>query len=316
MHLVTEHIDAGRAGVDLIAPPLEWTLGHLLRRAQQVHTALWSTEFDGLLTGPQYALLSVIAGTTLDQRSAGRRASLDKSTAADVVARLRRNGWLVHGDDPSDGRRRTLRLSATARAALSEVTPRAGCVQARLLSALDPSEQRALIGLLARVVYRGGEPPEQPSEAPTQPLEPGPPVLALSATPGHLLRCAEQLHGGFWSERIGRALTPSQYALMCVLARSPGIDQTAAGELASLDKSSAADIAARLIRRGWIAAAADRDDRRRKLLALTEAAIAVLGSTTPRVTAVQRDLGGGLSPDAHTQLLELLRTVAFDTSEK
>ena len=72
---------------------LDSTAGHLVRRAQQVHTALWTAEFDGDLTGPQYALLSALSRQpSLDQRSAGRRASLDKSTAADVVARLQRSG--------------------------------------------------------------------------------------------------------------------------------------------------------------------------------------------------------------------------------
>jgi hypothetical protein len=54
--------------------PLDTTVGHLLRRAQQVHTALWSGEFAGDLTGPQYALLSALTqGPVVDPATAGRQ---------------------------------------------------------------------------------------------------------------------------------------------------------------------------------------------------------------------------------------------------
>ena len=34
--------------------------GHLIRRSQQRHTLLWGQEFNGDLTGPQYAVVSAI----------------------------------------------------------------------------------------------------------------------------------------------------------------------------------------------------------------------------------------------------------------
>src|SRR3712207_5904930 len=124
------------------ALPLGTTMGHLLRRAQQVHTALWAREFNGDLTGPQYALLSVLARAGgVDQRSAGRLASLDKSTAADVIARLQRNGWLGREKDPSDGRRNVLFLSTPARAALQQITVRAAQIQRQLLEPLTPEDR-------------------------------------------------------------------------------------------------------------------------------------------------------------------------------
>src|SRR3954453_7210467 len=74
--------------------------GHLLRRAQQVHTDLWAARVDGL-TGPQYATLVAVAGwDDVDQRRAGELASLDKSTLAEVVRRLTLKGWLERVRDP------------------------------------------------------------------------------------------------------------------------------------------------------------------------------------------------------------------------
>lgn len=288
-----------------LALPLEITPGHLIRRAQQVHTAIWAEEFGGDLTGPQYALVSVVAGAALlDQRSAGQQASLDKSTAADVVARLQRNGWITCEVHLADRRRKMLALTPVARSALREITPRARRVQQRLLAPLGPAEQRSLTGLLATIAFADGVRPQLPPAG-------GPPALDLSVTPGHLIRRAEQAHGVLWTENIGKAMTPSQYALLCAVARHPAIDQTAAGEVASLDKSSAADVVSRLVSRHWIGAVADAADRRRKLLHATADALAVLRETTPKVRLVQQGLAEPLSQRDRDRLIRLLRCVAY-----
>jgi DNA-binding MarR family transcriptional regulator len=284
---------------------LATTPGHLIRRAQQVHTALWSAELKGDLTGPQYALLSALSNATgLDQRSAGQLASLDKSTTADVVARLERNGWIRRDRDPLDGRRYTLTLTRVANAALREITPRVRRVQARLIEPLDSADQGALVDLLGRVAYKGPPPIEEAPDAPVS-------VLLLSTTPGHLLRRAEQVHGVLWATHVGATVTPSQYALLCVLAQRPGTDQTAAGDLVSLDKSSAADIVARLVRRGLIVLTPDHSDRRRKRLSLSSDAVRVMPEVTPAVRTVQQDLASPLSNDEQERLIALLHQIAY-----
>lgn len=287
--------------------PLETTLGHLVRRAQQAHTALWSAELNGDLTGPQYALLSALSGSTgLDQRTAGRMASLDKSTAADVVARLERHGWVRRDRDPADGRRNTLALTRVAQVALVDVTARVRDVQERLLDPLEPDSRDRFVDLLGRVAYSG---PPQGSQRNDPTV-----VLPLSTTPGHLVRRAEQVHGTLWGAHVGDRVTPAQYALLCVLAMRPDLDQTAAGELASLDKSSAADIVARLVRRGWITSTRDPADRRRKLLVLAPVTLEILGEVTPAVRTVQRELLHPLSADEQVELIRMLHHVAYARS--
>jgi len=287
------------------ALPLDTTAGHLLRRAQQVHTALWSAEFGGDLTGPQYALLSALTqGSVVDQGTAGRLASLDKSTAADVIARLERNDWLHRQRDTSDGRRYLLSLTAPARAALEYITPKVAAVQVRLLEPLAARDRDWFTAALARVAYAGEPPPVS--------TEPGRPrALQMPVTPGHLLRRSEQLHGVAWARRVGTALTPSQYGLLSGLAWNAPVDQGTAGDLASLDKSSTADIIARLLRRGLVARIPDDRDRRRKLVVLTDRARSVLEEITPAVELVQRDLVAPLPEADATRLVDLLRIVAY-----
>src|SRR5262249_54802966 len=86
------------------------TPGYLIRRAQQVHTAMWgATVID--VTGPQYAVLAAVAQLgTADQAQIGEAASLDSSSAAEVVARLSARGWLAKEAEPEDRRRVRVRL--------------------------------------------------------------------------------------------------------------------------------------------------------------------------------------------------------------
>lgn len=283
--------------------PLSTTIGHLIRRAQQVHTALWGREFGGDLTGPQYALLSALTRhSALDQRTAGRLASLDKSTAADVVARLQRSGWLVRERHPQDARRYVMALTAPAKTALPQITPRVAEVQRQLIEPLSEPDRALFIETLARVAY-AGEPPTAASEAGQ--------ALALSTTPGHLIRRSEQLHGAHWARRVGTVLTPPQYGLLSAVAWNRSIDQSTAGELASLDKSSTTDIIARLTRRGLVTSVSDDQDRRRKFVVLTEDALAILEQVTPDVELVQRDVVAPLDEAGVRALVELLQTVAY-----
>ncbi|MFI6347134.1 MarR family winged helix-turn-helix transcriptional regulator [Streptomyces sp. NPDC050560] len=290
------------------ALPLDTTAGHLIRRAQQAHTAIWSAEVGGDVTSPQYAILSAVGRTPgVDQQTAGRLASLDKSTTANVVERLERRGWIARGRDTEDGRRNILELSAEAKSTLHGLTARVAAVQERLMAPLGPHLRRTFHRLLGRVAYQGPVPAAGGGPGPGGDVD----VLGLTAAAGHLIRRAEQVHGVLWGRHVGALLTPSQYALLSGLAWRPAIDQTAAGEMASLDKSSTADIVARLRRRGWILDTRDETDRRRKLLTLTDLAHEALAEVTPAVRTVQRDLVAPLSPREQDRLVSLLRRIAY-----
>ena len=293
------------ASASIAAIPLETSVGFLLRRAQQVHTSLWGGEFNGDLTGPQYALLSALTQqAAIDQGTAGRLASLDKSTAGDVIARLQRNGWLDRERDPSDRRRYLLSLTPPARVALLHITPRVAEIQSRLLEPLAPEDRLWFTQNLARLAY-GGEAPEMPPEQSRRQ------ALAMPAAPGHLLRRGEQLYGVHWARRVGSALTSSQYDLLSVLAWNAPIDQGKAGDLASLDKSSTADVMARLARRGLVLSAPDDQDRRRKLVVLTDRGRSLLDEVTPGVARVQQDVVAPLEERDTQRLVGLLRAVAY-----
>src|SRR5258708_19869885 len=79
--------------------------GHLIRRAQQVHYWLWNAEVSADVTSPQFAVLYALrAGKNIDQKTLGERVSLDRSTTAEVVARLASRGLLQRFRDPTTAR--------------------------------------------------------------------------------------------------------------------------------------------------------------------------------------------------------------------
>lgn len=142
------------------AVPLDLTRhpGHLARRLQQVTFQLWTTTVSAETTPPQFVVLnSLLADPDIDQRTLGEHASLDRSTVADVVARLVQRGLVRRVRDPLDGRRNVLRLTQRGEQVHLEIATRAERMNAIVVSRLSTEEQATLISLLSRIVSGGPE---------------------------------------------------------------------------------------------------------------------------------------------------------------
>ncbi|HWV85422.1 MAG TPA: MarR family winged helix-turn-helix transcriptional regulator [Capillimicrobium sp.] len=127
--------------------------GHLIRRAQQRHTAIWAELVPAELTSVQFAILAALDATPdIDQSTLGARTSFDSSTLGEVCGRLIERGLIERHRDPRDGRRNLLALSDEGRAALARAVPAVEQVGERLLEDLDADERRTFVALLARVV--------------------------------------------------------------------------------------------------------------------------------------------------------------------
>jgi len=127
--------------------------GHLMRRAVQVMNVLWSQEVSHTITSPQFAVLNALhREPNIDQRTLGERISLDRSTMAEVVARLTARGLISGERHSSDGRRKTIKLTPKGYRALQQLIPATHTMTARLVGALDAEEQVELLRLLGVVV--------------------------------------------------------------------------------------------------------------------------------------------------------------------
>lgn len=131
---------------------LDFAPGHLIRRAQQVHTSVWASVVGEDLTSPQFAVLNILYGRPgIDQTMLSSLASLDTSTCQDIVARLRHKGLIERSRDDSDGRRWLLRLSEGGKCTRDQVVPKVREVGEILLRSLDPNDRAALTRLLYEV---------------------------------------------------------------------------------------------------------------------------------------------------------------------
>ncbi len=133
---------------DLVSAP-----GHLIRRAQQVHTTIWAEVVGSQLTSVQYGILVALDSEPgIDQRTLGQRISLDPSTLAEITRRLVARRLIARERDPRDARRYVLRPTADGTRLLREVTPAVEEVGRRLLDGLSGPDSATLLRLLRRVV--------------------------------------------------------------------------------------------------------------------------------------------------------------------
>lgn len=281
---------------------LDASLGHLIRRAQRVHTAIWTSRVYAGLTSAQYAVLTVVAGyPQASQGALGDVASLDKSTTADVVSRLTRNGWLR--PEVESGRARAHALTPPAEVALRVITEQVRGVQEELLEPLPAEAREELVALLVGIAYPDGDPvPPPPAE--------GVPVLGCADAPTHLLRRAERRSQRIWTRVVGREVTPAQYAVFCAL-REERLDQRTIAGLASIDTSNAGDVVARLAERGLVSVERPESDRRRTLVELTPAALTLLAELTPKAELVHAELRSPLRPAQADRLRDLMHLLAY-----
>ena len=132
---------------------LEDQVGHLLRRANQRHAAIF---FEGLnkhhLTPTQFAALAKIGDEEeVSQNRLGRLTAMDPATIFGVVKRLGDRNLVIARPDPDDRRRSLWRLSDTGRHLLEAVIPMGKNITQDTLAPLDEDEQRVFLKLLRKL---------------------------------------------------------------------------------------------------------------------------------------------------------------------
>ncbi|MEY4884677.1 MAG: hypothetical protein RIS34_2531 [Pseudomonadota bacterium] len=125
--------------------------------------------------------------------------------------------------------------------------------------------------------------------------------------PGHLIRRAHQISVAiFMGETVGYDVTPVQFALLNALMDTPGQDQiTLAGRVA-FDAATSGSVIGRMEAKGWIRREADVQDKRRKLLWLTNDGEKVALQMKRAVSRVQSRLLEPLDATERQQFTGLL----------
>ncbi|WOI53397.1 MarR family winged helix-turn-helix transcriptional regulator [Parvularcula sp. LCG005] len=129
---------------------LETSPGHLLRRAQQYADDLYKSEVGK--TGPtprQFAVLHTVSNDEgLSQTDLVRRTGIDRSTLADMIARLTKQGLLARQRTKDDARANSVKLTAAGKKMLSGAMSKVVSAEQKALGMLPASQQTAFIKML------------------------------------------------------------------------------------------------------------------------------------------------------------------------
>jgi MarR family transcriptional regulator, temperature-dependent positive regulator of motility len=126
---------------------------HLLHRAQQVAADLHVAAFGaGGLTQRQVAVLAVLgAGDGISQTDLVIRTGIDRSTLAEMVARMESKGLMVRAKSASDSRANSVSLTDAGRAALQDALPKLDAIDKGVLTLLPTGRRGTFVELLTRI---------------------------------------------------------------------------------------------------------------------------------------------------------------------
>jgi MarR family transcriptional regulator, temperature-dependent positive regulator of motility len=125
--------------------------------------------------------------------------------------------------------------------------------------------------------------------------------------PGHLIRRAQQIAVSMFYSTVGSEVTPVQYGVLRILQDYPGIDQVTLARLCALDTSTAANLAVRLQRSGFVKRMVPARSKRFRLLRLTPQGVALLKKLLPSGRLLSRRLLQALDKKEQEIFLHLLK---------
>ncbi|MEM0929820.1 MAG: MarR family transcriptional regulator [Pseudomonadota bacterium] len=129
---------------------LKTSPGHLLRRAQQYADDLYKKEVgSGGLTSRQFTVLHAISEQEgLSQTDLVRKTGIDRSTLADMIARLTAKGYVARQRTKDDARANSVKLTAAGKKSLTGSEGKVMKAETAALSLLPKTQQGAFMKAL------------------------------------------------------------------------------------------------------------------------------------------------------------------------
>ena len=132
--------------------------------------------------------------------------------------------------------------------------------------------------------------------------------IEIDSHPAHYIRRLQQIAVAvFLQETEVHGVTPVQYAALQTVGNLPGIDQRTLAGTIGLDTSTIAGVIDRLEARQLVVRSASVQDRRVRLLHLTDAAQDLLVQMAPNVLRSQALLLAPLAAEEQEEFMRLIR---------
>ena len=133
----------------------------------------------------------------------------------------------------------------------------------------------------------------------------------LADTPSHLIRRIQQFHGDLFAREAGaRDLTKSQFTVLVAVEQNEGVSQTALVEITGIDRSTLAEMVARMIEKGLLSRERTKADQRANSVALTASGRKALRAVRSAVDRVERQLLEPLPAPERQRFVRYLATIA------
>lgn len=141
----------------------------------------------------------------------------------------------------------------------------------------------------------------------------------LAHSPSHLLHRAEQMAADRFSQLVEGAITLRQFTVLAALAQRPGMSQSELVSETGIDRSTIAEMLARMEKRAWISRAAHALDQRAQSVRLTPAGELMLRSAAKHARAADAAILDALpraKRKSFVNLLTRLSDYAAEAAEK
>jgi DNA-binding MarR family transcriptional regulator len=131
--------------------------GFLIRRLHQIHLALFAEECEPFgVTPVQFSILSVVvARPGIEQGELAHEIGVDRTTMANVLARLEGRGLVTRAVAAADRRVKLVTLTVAGRQTLRKMQAAAERAHARTIEALPPEQRAAFLEALGALVAAG-----------------------------------------------------------------------------------------------------------------------------------------------------------------
>jgi DNA-binding MarR family transcriptional regulator len=143
---------------------LERSPSHLLHRALQLALDIYAEEAGpGAITQRQFAVLTAVQSREgCTQSDLVKATGIDRSTLAELVARLIGKGLLARERSTLDARANTVSLTEPGRHAVQEAAPRVVLADERILALVPSAKRDSFLKTLAEMAKVAGRPHAEP----------------------------------------------------------------------------------------------------------------------------------------------------------
>lgn len=136
-------------------------------------------------------------------------------------------------------------------------------------------------------------------------------AYSLKNSPGHLLRRAQQYAHDLYSTEVGSAgPTPRQYEVLHVVASNEGLSQTDLVHHTGIDRSTLADMIARMMKKGLLSRKRTKEDARANAVSITAAGKRMLTAANARVAKAENAALAVLPKTQQAAFMKALRAYA------